>query len=387
MTLASAAVAFILCASALGSPPTVVPCPGVDCLVPDVALDDAGVLHCVYGTSTKQALYQQSQDNGATWSRAYTLNDARNVTTTMGERGPKLAVAGGAVYVIWMDLWYPSARTYARLAVSRDGGKTFSAPVAASDDYGIDGVTVAADSAGGVLVAWHWADATDHPVNATSAAWLVTRASNDGGVTWAPSARAAFAPGGLTAPVACSMCAMRLRARGAPGSFALAFRSAVDNVREHWIVNATLSSGAAWAAERTADSWALDSCPMNGPELSGAADGGDSEVIAFMSGDANRVFWSSVRGDAVGPPVGTPAGAAASNERYPTAVALSGAVLMVWNVGPMAVSGTAVVHWALYDAATGAITESGSLGTSFAGTKATVWARQGKGFFVMTTAR
>ena len=46
----------------------------------------------------------------------------------------------------------------------------------------------------------------------------------------------------------------------------------------------------------------------------------------------------------------------------------------------------AEVRWAAYDAVSGAVRESGSLGTSFAGTKATAWARGGA-VFVMTTAR
>jgi hypothetical protein len=52
----------------------------------------------------------------------------------------------------------------------------------------------------------------------------------------------------------------------------------------------------------------------------------------------------------------------------------------------MAVAGTAVVHWALYDARSGAFTgDAGVVGTSFAGTKATAWAR-GADFFIMSTA-
>lgn len=52
----------------------------------------------------------------------------------------------------------------------------------------------------------------------------------------------------------------------------------------------------------------------------------------------------------------------------------------------MAVSGTAQVNWALYDNDGTFTGQQGALGTSFAGTKATAWAR-GDALFVMTTAR
>jgi len=390
-----AALRFLAClALARALPPTLVPCPARDCLAPDVALDDAGVLHVAYGTSTKQALYQRSRDGGRTWDAPRALNGPENVTTTMGERGPKLSVpagVGGAqVYVLWADLWFPGARVFARLAASRDGGASFGAPVAASDVWGIDGATVAADGAGGVLVAWHWGNATTpRPPNATQATWLMTAASRDFGATFAPSARAAFAPGaGPAAPVACSMCAMRARAAGRAGAFELAFRSAVDDVREHWV--AELAPGAAqWSAVRVPNaSWYYPACPMNGPELVLPAPGaGDAPVVAFMSGAANAVFWSALRGGALSAPVGTPPGAGAGrDERYPTAVAAGGRVLMVWQVGPMAVEGTASVRWAVYDAATGAFSgDAGVVGTTFAGTKATAWASGGE-FFIMWSA-
>ena len=60
---------------------------------------------------------------------------------------------------------------------------------------------------------------------------------------------------------------------------------------------------------------------------------------------------------------------------------------MVWQVGPMAVEGTAEVHWALY-AGNGTFGgAAGVLGTSSAGTKATAWLGAGGEFYVMTTAK
>jgi hypothetical protein len=308
-----------------------------------VAFDpQTGILHCVYGTSTKEAHYQQSSDSGATWSPP--LNHIRHsgVTTTMGERGPKLSVPSGAggqlVYVLWPDLWQPGVQTYARLVVSRNGGQNFSAPLQASDRPGIDGATLAADSSGGVLVAYHWLNASyPRPPNATEATWLFVRSSRDFGATWTPASLVATS----ATSVACSMCQMRARATEM-GAFELAFRSAANDVREHYLLQASLDVTSTWQAQRVPlPGWHLQACPMNGPELQLSTGGAFSSIYAFMSSDTGLVFWSG-RGAATGelsPPVGTPSGAG-SSERYPTAVHSPQLrqVLMVWNVGPMAVA-------------------------------------------------
>lgn len=391
-------LALCLCLTLCGAAaaPTKVPCPGRDCLVPDIVYDAAsGVLHCVYGTSTKEAHYQQSTDGGMTWTRAVILNDARMVTTTMGERGPKLSVPPGAkgqlIYVLWPDLWQPGVQTYARLVVSRNGGLNFSTPIQASDHFGIDGATMAADAEGGVLVAYHWLNSSyPRPPNATEATWLLARSSSDFGATWTPDA---FVSTSATS-VACSMCQMRARGTGVAGAFELVFRSAANNVREHYLLQATLNVTAQWGAHKLPyPGWSMESCPMNGPELVeslGAASPLFSSVTAFMSTDANAVFWSgrSASSGDFSTPVGTPGTSGGSSERYPTAVYSPqlGQVLMVWNVGPMAVSGTAQVLWATYGEDGTPSGESGSLGTSFAGTKATAWVDAKGGFYVMTTA-
>ena len=392
MLLLLIALCLRLCA---GAAPAKVPCPGRDCLVPDLVLDvTTNTLHCVYGTSTKEARYQQSQDGGATWSPALVLSDARGVTTTMGERGPKLSVPPGAggqlVYVLWPDLWSPGVQTHARLVVSRNGGLNFSAPQQASDRFGIDGATMAGDAAGGVLVAYHWLNASfPRPPNASEATWLLARSSRDFGATWSAESLVAT----TATSVACSMCQMRARSTGVAGAFELAFRSAANSVREPYLLQATLDVTATWQAQRIpGPGWYLESCPMNGPELE-LSSGAFSSLVAFMSTDANQVFWSG-RSAATGeftPPVGTPPGSSSGgggNERYPTALYSPQLkqVLMVWNVGPMAVSGTAEVQWATYGEDGTPTGEAGSLGTSFAGTKATAWVDAAGRFSVMTTA-
>ena len=75
-------------------------------------------------------------------------------------------------------------------------------------------------------------------------------------------------------------------------------------------------------------------------------------------------------------------------EIYPSAVAnRKGTVLFVWQVGPMAVKGTATVKWAQYDEDGKPTGDAGTAGRSFAGTKATAFVGNDDHFYIVTTAR
>jgi hypothetical protein len=357
-------------------------------LTPDAVYDaSSGRLHIVWGTAGKDAMYAYADEGAGPLSTPVQLNTGGvSVTTTMGERGPKIAQGkGGALVVVWADLWAPGVQTLARSVRSPDGG-TWSRPVQVTPDafFGTDGLSVAADPVSGLTVVTYHVNTTV-PTNASSATWLYSQSSVDLGATWAPPVL--FQPTNLPA-VACSMCMTRARFTGADSTLHVAYRSAVANVRDFYVLSGR--AGSAFTASRVNDAdWLIDYCPMNGPELSIAQDAGGAEVVAFMTGDANNVFWSRMAADgSFNGPVGTPR--REDNERYATAVASAdGAdVLMVWQVGPMAVSGTASVKYACYNGATGTPTagQGGTLGTSFAGTKATALLTAASSFVILTTA-
>ena len=228
------------------------------------------------------------------------------------------------------------------------------------------------------------------PANASEATWLFVAASLDAGATWTTAANGSRValPAARGGGVACSMCGMRVRALGG-GRFALALRTAGGNVRDHQLVVGAAADGfaTATAARVPVDApWSIAACPMNGPELT-LIGGGPAAVVAYMSSDANRVYWALYSGTAFATgPVPTPLGD--TNARYPTAVATAAGdyVLLTWQVGPMAVSGTAVVKYALYSAAGTVIGSTVTVGTTFAGTKATCWLGPDGNFHVMTSA-
>ena len=146
----------------------------------------------------------------------------------------------------------------------------------------------------------------------------------------------------------------------------------------------------AFAATRapTPAPWYITACPMNGPELT--VDAAGRALIAMMSDDDNHVYWAVLDAAAPGGPTFAgpfPTPGHEANERYATAVAnAAGDVLLVWNVGPMAVSGTAQVKYALYTLTGAPAGPSTTVGTSFAGTKATAFVGADGGFYIVTTA-
>lgn len=376
-----------------------------DTLVPDVTVTADGTVHQVYGTSGKDAYYQQSTDSGASFSTALKLNTIGKVTTTMGERGPKIAVGGdGTIHVVWMDDWYPGALTYVRAVHSTDGGKSFSAPIAASDSHGIDGSNVVVDGVGTVVVFWHdlshnttSGEQVPKPANSSEATWLYFVQSTDGGKTFSSSQRVHI-DGGMPA-AACSMCMTGAVADPRGKSISVIFRSALNNIRDHYELTASPPYSAnQWQASRVnVDNFYQTTCPMNGPTITQT---GTKRVAAFTTGGTvagrgfdDYAYWttSSAAGQWT---EHVPTPEHERNERYPTAI-LGGSsndlVLFLWQVGPMAVSGDAVVKYALYhqngtairDPSAGTVVE---VGTAFAGTKPTVWVAADGSFHVLTTA-
>jgi hypothetical protein len=123
---------------------------------------------------------------------------------------------------------------------------------------------------------------------------------------------------------------------------------------------------------------------MCGPELTIDARG--DAYCAFMS--KHKVYWSVLRagGEAFTLHVTTPANQ--EDEIYPAAVSNGkGDVLMVWQVGPMAVDKKATVHWALYKQDGTYTGQTAQLGTTTSGTKATAFADRDGVFHIVTTAR
>jgi len=206
---------------------------------------------------------------------------------------------------------------------------------------GVDGATLTADGEGHVVAFWHVM--VDPKPEVKAATWLHTARSTNNGTAFGPTEKVNITN---LSGLACSMCMMRART-GSDGSVYLAFRSAEASIRDFYVLKGRPTENRFTALRVNRDNWNIDYCPMCGPELTLAPNG--RSLCAFMT--RKRFIWAI--GDAVTMSgyrlhVATPANE--EDEIYPCAVAnRKGAVLFIWQVGPMAVKGTATVKWALYD--------------------------------------
>jgi hypothetical protein len=230
-------------------------------LVPDVVMDNNGILHMVYAAN-QNAYYIRSTDNGATYTAPVQVNSSGTVEYNMGERGPKLSVGSdGVIHVAWMDHWSVGVNVYARYSRSTDGGSTFENLKTVSATFGVDGVTVAADGNDHVFVFWH----TMVPVQTQipEATWLHMSRSTDNGVAFNTDTNVVITNhNGL----ACSMCMTRARF-ASDGDICLAFRSAQDSIRDFFVLKGDVLSNSFSAIRVNYDNWKINYCPMVGPEL------------------------------------------------------------------------------------------------------------------------
>ena len=358
-------------------------------LVPDVMMDGAGVLHMVYGLGD-DVWYVRSADNGRTFSLPVKVNTVGKVTLTMGERGPKLALGEvkmltnarvrvwePSIHVVWADQWSPGVQVYPRYSRSLDGGRTFEPPRALASLSGIDGLTMAADGAGTVVAFFHHVT-PGQQLEVPQAHRLYLARSTDNGTTFGPEERIKIQ--GMD-DLACSMCMMRARIT-ADANVCLALRVANDNIRDFFLLRGPKQENAFTPLRVNEDRWELKTCPMCGPELT--LDPTGRMLCAFMS--RHRVYWSALDDSRFTLHVATPANE--NDEIYPAAFGDSKEhVLLVWQVGPMAVGRTATVKWALYRWDGTFTGKQGTLGVSTSGTKATAFLGTDGTFYIVTTAK
>ena len=348
------------------------------CLVPDVVMDAHGVLHMVYGLG-HHAYYVRSIDNGGSFTPPMKVDSTGMVETKMGERGPKLAVGSdGSIHVVWVDEWALGVKTFVRYSRSLDEGKSFEALKTLSAMSGVDGATLTADGKGNVLAFWHVM--VDPKPDVKAATWLHTTRSTNNGAAFGPTEKLNLTD---LSGLACSMCMMRART-GPDGDVYLAFRSAESSIRDFYVLKGRPTENNFKPLRVNQDNWNIDHCPMCGPELTFAPNG--QSLCSFMT--RHRAYWAISDAGMTGYRLHVSTPASEEDEIYPSAVANRNRdVLFVWQVGPMAVKGTATVKWARYDREGNPTGEAGMAGQSFAGTKATAFVGKDDNFYIVTTAR
>ena len=73
---------------------------------PDIAIDDNGIIHVVWveqSGNSKNIYYNNSEDNGITFSDKIQINSVNGHVVAYGGAGPRIRAIEGNIYIIWAD--------------------------------------------------------------------------------------------------------------------------------------------------------------------------------------------------------------------------------------------------------------------------------------------
>ena len=241
----------------------------------------------------------------AGWSAARTVAADAHWFINWADFPSVVPVAANLWAAHWLQQQPGNVYSYdVRLAVSRDGGATWSAPISPHDDgtateHGF--VSVFRDGAGTLRAAWldgrHTAGEHDHAAHgeaASGGAMTLRAAAID------PNGQRIGADSEIDARV-CDCCQTDA-ALTADGPVVVYRDRGMDEVRN---IQAVRLDGPAWSVPVPVhdDGWRIAGCPVNGPAI--AALGNDVAVAWFTAPDVPRVriAFSRDGGRGFGPPL------------------------------------------------------------------------------------
>lgn len=286
-------------------------------------------------------LVRRSNDFGKTFSVPVRVNPAPERVAADSENRPKLAFGKhDEVYVSWTQSLDEPFAGHVRFAHSRDGGKTFSAPITVNDDHApishrFDSLIV--DGAGHVHLVWLDKRAKDAAGGAYAGIALYHAMSANG---------ARFGPNTKLADHTCECCRIALardtdgvpvalwRHVFADGTEARAARQGGrdggfgKNTRDHALLRL---DGVSTLVRASHDDWRVDGCPHHGPALSIGPDG--IYHLAWFTGAPGRagLYYrrSPDRGRSFGAPMrfGNPE----AQPGRPQVLSLGSRVVLAWK--------------------------------------------------------
>jgi hypothetical protein len=248
-------------------------------------------------------MLERFNNEGQTLGAAIRVNPQAGQATAWRGDQPTIAVAPDrTVYVGWTGRADPSSGSSPDiyLSASRDGGKSFYAPVKVNDDpkptdHGMHSLAVAAD--GRVYVAWldernvaamkdlapmkemkMKASSSGDDMESNREVFLSTSA--DGGRSFSPNQR--------IAGEVCPCCKTSL-AVGKDGRVYVSWRQVLPGDYRHIAVSSSSDQGKTFAAPTIVsnDEWVLKGCPVSGAALSAEADG-TLRVLWYAGGDKGQ---------------------------------------------------------------------------------------------------
>ena len=272
----------------------------------------------------KYVVVSHSDDVGRNFSPAVKVNREAEMVDGNGENRPKIAVAGGRVYISWTQSLPQPFSGHVRFAVSGDGGKSFSAPVTINSDlsplsHRFDALL--ADASGRVTLAWLDGRERARQKDYRGAAVYVAE-SRDGGVSFAANRK--------LADHSCECCRIALAAM--PAGIPVAFwRQIFDDRSRDFAVAAVASPDAPQQTPRRAseDGWKIDACPHHGGDMSIDGEGG-WHIAWFTGAEKNPgLFYRRIDGERMTTPRAF--GNLEAQPGHPAVYAIDKKVFLAWQ--------------------------------------------------------
>ncbi len=276
---------------------------GADAAEPAIATGANGAIFMVWvehrAKREADVVFARMDEAGKAASAPVRVNQRAGEATAWRGDPPTIASApDGTIYVGWTARAAETGHaTLLYLSTSRDGGRTFDAPVRVNDDTAevVHGMhSLAVDAKGKVYVAWldernvkmEMPDGKmdEHKMEANREVYAAV--SSDGGRS--------FAPNRLVAREACPCC-KTATAVGGDGRVYVGWRQVLPGNYRHIAVSSSADGGQTFSAPVIAsdDRWMIAGCPVSGPALAVASDA-SLRVLWYSAGEAGSpgLYWS-----------------------------------------------------------------------------------------------
>jgi hypothetical protein len=277
-------------------------------VTPAAAVDREGGIHVVYFDSkAKNVLLAVSRDGGKTFGAPVTAIDTGGRGQAGAQRGPRVAVDDRkTVYVsTCLGSEKPVKEPWEAdvlIAASRDGGKTFSPPIRVNDAPGSTPERYQALAVEPDGGAHlAWLDLRKKPQLGQMIYTAKVTVGDDGRPAAASNIEVYVSPKGSV----CECCDVGIAAAGG-GKVAIAFRNSLaDGSRDAFLaVSTDGGSSFAPAVKVGRTRWKAPGCPMDAPAVAGSADG-KTLAVAWMDrrqGDEDPDLWWVAMPGGFGPP-------------------------------------------------------------------------------------
>ena len=326
-------------------------------------MDAAGTLHMVYFSGEPGAgnlYYVRSSDFGKSFSAPIQVNRQPGSAIATGTiRGAQIAVGrNGGVHVAWngSDAAAPKAppnpktgRASSPMLYTRSlpNGSAFAPQrnlITATTNLD-GGGSVAADTKGGVYVAWHGNAVGDDGSEANRRVWL--RRSLDDGATFERER-----PVSPPSTGACGCCGLRI-ASLSTGTLHLLYRSAAEMTNRDVYALSSTDRGQTFRGDRL-HPWSIAACPMTSMSILATR-----ERVLGAWETAGQVFYGDIRSPASNGRALSGAPGDGTGRKHPRLASNEeGDTLFVWTEG-MSWGRGGSVAWQLFDRA---VTPIGSTG-------------------------